>query len=32
MFGGMAFKVGMLAKKGGGGGGDVTLNPTPNPG
>jgi hypothetical protein len=24
MFGGMAFKVGMLAKKGGGGGGDVT--------
>ena len=26
----MAFKLGMLAKKGGGGGGDVTLNPTPN--
>lgn len=32
MFGGMANKIGILAKKtaGGGGGGDVTLNPTPN--
>lgn len=31
MFGGMAHKIGILAKKAtGGGGGDVTLNPTPN--
>lgn len=30
MFGGMAHKIGILAKKPTGGGGDVTLNPTPN--
>ena len=31
MFGGMAYKIGILAKKAtGGGGSDVTLNPTPN--